>query len=183
MTGSAQEEAGIVRFALVITDDGQLINNTVHDTRAERRDACAEIVKATCNAYAREVNLILLKFGGAHPDGAVAAISALYAGTGIDIYLEDQPVPEQPVAGVPVAMYSILQSYENRAQNALVHFPTTEARQNHMRQQLNNLGAAVPPDDTFTDEELRERVQRTLNGLLDQQVSVHLATSFAPNWL
>lgn len=184
MTAPTQEEAGTVRFALIITEDGQLLNNTVHTTRGERRYACVEALKETkADVPKNEILNILLSFGGADPDAAIVAISGLYADFGVDVYLEDQPVPEQPVAGVPVAMYSILQSYENSAQNTIIHFPTPEARHTHMRQQLNNLGAAVRPDEAFTDAELRKRVQRTLNGLLDQNVTVHLATSFAPNWL
>jgi hypothetical protein len=92
-------------------------------------------------------------------------------------------VPEEPVAGVPVAMYSVLQSYENSAMNTIAHFPTTEARHDHMRRQLNNLFAAVPPDEVISDTDLAARVERTLNGLLDQRVTVHLVTSFAPTWL
>jgi hypothetical protein len=80
-------------------------------------------------------------------------------------------------------MHSVLQSYENSAMNTIAHFPTTEARHDHMRRQLNNLFAAVPPDEVISDTDLAARVERTLNGLLDQRVSVHLVTSFAPNWL
>jgi hypothetical protein len=178
------EKADTARYALVITDDGQLINNTVHATRAERRDACVEVLRdANTDVRTTDVTDILLSFGGADPDSAIGSISELYADFGVDIYLEDQPVPEEPVAGVPIAMYSVLQSYENSTMNTIVHFPTPEARHDHMRRQLNNLFAAVPPDEVISDTDLAARVEKTLNGLLDQRVSVHLVTSFAPIWL
>ncbi|MEO3931327.1 hypothetical protein WMO79_00745 [Micrococcaceae bacterium Sec7.4] len=184
MTAMTHQKTDTVRFALVITEDGQLVTNTVHATRAERRDACVEALKDTrTDVRKTEVTDILLAFGGADPDAAIGSISALYADFGVDVYLEDQAVPEEPVAGVPVAMYSLLQSYENSAQNTIAHFPTPEARHDHMRRQLNNLMAAVPPDEAISDTDLAARVEKTLNGLLDQRVTVHLVTSFAPNWL
>lgn len=184
MTAMTHQKPDTVRHALVITEDGQLLENSVHATRAARRDACVAVLKDACNDVTKaDVDDILLTFGGADPDSAIGSISALYAEYGVDIYLEDQPVPEEPVAGVPVAMHSVLQSYENSAMNTIAHFPTTEARHDHMRRQLNNLFAAVPPDEVISDTDLAARVERTLNGLLDQRVSVHLVTSFAPNWL
>ena len=176
-------EPKTLRFALLITNNGRIVNNTVHSSRGDRRDACVKFLHLYGYIRQTEVDDILLSFGGADPDAAVDAVSKLFKNYGLDVYLEDRPVPELPVRGVPCAMYSILQSYDNSAQNVLVHFPTPEARAEHMRRQLNSMGAAVPPDDTFTDDELRKRVQRTLNGLLDQNVTVHLATSLSPNWL
>jgi hypothetical protein len=179
MTAMPHQTVDTVRYALVITDDGQLLNNTVHATPAERRDACVEVLKdANTDVGTTDVTDILLTFGGADPDSAIGSISELYAEYGVDIYLEDQTVPEEPVAGVPVAMHSVLQSYENSAMN-----PTTEARAEHLRRQLSNLMVAVPPDEAFTEAELAARVEKTLNGLMDQNVTVHLITSFAPNWL
>lgn len=184
MTAMPHQNPDTGRYALVITNDGQLVTNTVHATRAERRDACVEVLQETCNDVRKdEITDILLTFGGADPDSAISEISGLYAEYGVDVYLEDQPVPEEPVAGVPVAMYSVLQSYEDSALNTIVHFPTPEARHEHMRRQLNNLMAAVPPDEAISDTDLAARVQGTLNVLMDQRVTVHLVTSFVPNWL
>lgn len=182
MTAMTDQETDTVRFALVITNDGRIVNNTVHATRGERRDACVAFLNRRY-INRTETEDILLTFGGADPDTAVESISKLYKKYGIDVYLEDQPVPAVPVRGVPVAMYSVLQSYENSAQNTIVHFPTTEARHDHMRRQLNNLFAAVPPDEAISDTDLAARIEQTLNGLLDQRVTVHLVTSFVPNWL
>lgn len=184
MTAMPHHQPDTTRYALVITNDGELIENSVHTTRGERRDACVEALKDTCSDVPKsEVTDILLSYGGADPDAALGSISELYAEFGVDIYLEDQPVPEEPVAGVPVAMHSVLQSYDTSSMNAIMHFPTKDARADHLRRQLNNLHAAVPPDEAFTDAELAARVQQTLNRLLDQNVSVHLVTSFVPNWL
>lgn len=184
MTAMPHQKPDTARLALVITEDGRLLNNTVHATRAERRDACVEALKDN-RRDVRQVDVtdILLSFGGADPDSAIDAISEHYTSYGIDIYLEDQPVPEEPVAGVPVAMHSVLQSYDNSAMNTILHFPTKEARTDHLRRQLNNLTAAVPPDAAFSDTELASKVEQTLQGLIDQKVSVHLVTSFSPTWL
>jgi hypothetical protein len=183
MTAMPHQTQDPTCYALVVTNDGQLLNNTVHATRAERRDACVEVLKDACPDVTKaEVNDILLTFGGADPDSAIGSISELYAEFGVDIYLEDQAVPEEPVAGVPVAMHSVVQSYENSAMNTILHFPTKDARADHLRRQLNNLNTAVPPEETFSDTELATRVEKALRGLIDQKVSVHLVTSFAPVW-
>ncbi|MCB5280645.1 hypothetical protein [Arthrobacter sp. ES1] len=187
MTAMPHQNPDTARYALVITDDGQLLNNTVHATRGERRDACVEVLKDACNDVTKaEVNDILLTFGGADPDAAIGSISALYADFGVDVYLEDQAVPEEPVTGVPVAMYSVLQSYENSAQNTIAHFPTKEARTEHLRKQLVRLIrliSEVPSDESFSDTELATHIERRINDLIDQRVTVHMVTSFAPNWL
>ena len=183
MTAMPHQTQDPTCYALVITNDGQLLNNTVHTTRADRRDACVEVLRETCPDVTKaEATDILLTFEGADPDAAVSSISELYAEYGVDIYLEDQPVPEEPVAGVPVAMHSVVQSYENSAMNAIVHFPTKDARAEHLRRQLNNLNAAVPPEEPISDTELAAKVEKTMQGLIDQKVSVHLVSSFAPAW-
>jgi len=176
-------EPETLRFALLITNNGRIVNNTVHSSRGDRRDACVTFLRLYGYIRQTEVDDLLLSFGGADPDAAVDAVSKLFKKYGLDVYLEDRPVPEVPVRGVPVPMYSILQSYDNSAQNVLVHFPTLEARTEHLRRQLSNLGAAVPPDAPLSEDQLVARVQRALNGLLDQRVTVHLATSLSPNWL
>jgi hypothetical protein len=187
MTAMPHQEADTTRYALVITNDGQLLNNTVHATRAERRDACVEVLKDACNDVAKaEVTDILLSYGGADPDGAIGSISALYAEFGVDIYLEELAVPEEPVAGVPVAMYSVLQSYEDGAMNTVIHFPTREDRTEHLRRQLVRLSRTTGsemPDKPLSETETAAQIEIIYNGLIDQKTSFHLVTSFAPNWL
>lgn len=183
MTAMTDTEPETLRFALLITNNGRIVNNTVHTSRGDRRDACVKFLDLYRYVHKTEVDDVLLSFGGADPDAAVDAISKLFKKYGIDVYLEDQPVPGVPVRGVPVAMYSVLQSYDNSAQNTILHFPTLEARTEHLRRQLSNLGEAAPPDATLTEDQLVARVERALNWLLDQRVTVHLASSLAPNWL
>lgn len=171
------------RYALVITDDGELVTNTVHDTRRERRDACVEVLKSTCHDVTEaEVTDILLAFGGADPDGAIGSISELYAEYGVDIYLEDQPVPADPKSSLGLPLHSVFISYADTTSNTIEHFPTPEARAAYLRQRLNNLCAAVSPDETVSEEDLAAKVQQTLLTLIDQNVCVHLISSPQPDW-
>lgn len=172
-----------VCFSLVVTNDAQLISNSLHATRAERRDACVAVLADTCTKVdADDVNDILLRFGGADPDVALGLVSALYAEFGIDIYLEDQPVPEVPVAGVPAAMHSVLTSYEDTSLNEIVHFPTKEARAEHLRRKLANLGAALPNIPELSEDSLAALLEDALRGLIDQAVNVDLVSSSVPDW-
>lgn len=173
------------RFALVITSDGTLVNNTTHDTRRARRDTCVDVLQTICGgtAAADEMRNILRLFGGADPDAAIGQISALYAEEGIDIYLEDQPVPAVPERGVPVALYSIFEGYENSAHNTLTQFPSAEERTAALHRKLSNLGAAVPLRDGLTEDKLAARLEETLNRLVDQKVTVRLVLSSAPSWV
>lgn len=171
------------RFALVITSDGALVNNTTHDTRRARRDACVDVLQAICGGTADDdVRDILRQFGGADPDAAIGQISALYAEEGIDIYLEDVPVPEERVPGLPVALWSVFQGYDNASQNTILHFPSREERTDHLYRSLNNLSAAVPVSEGLTDHELAARLEVVLDALIDQKVTVRLAASFVPGW-
>ena len=172
------------RYALVITRDGALVNNTTHDTRRARRDTCVGVLRAVCGDAVpfSDVRDILLSFGGADPDAALGQISALYAEEGIDIYLEDQAVPPAPVRGVPVALYSVFLGYENNELNTINHFPSKEEREEHLHRVLSSLGAAVPADADLTEHEVAARLEATMNALIDQQVTLRLAASFVPGW-
>ncbi|MFJ2662563.1 hypothetical protein [Arthrobacter koreensis] len=171
------------RFALVITSDGTLVNNTTHDTRRARRDACVDVLQTMFGGVADiKVRDILRLFGGADPDVAIGQISALYEEEGIDIYLEDVPVPEDRVPGLPVALWSIFQGYDNAAQNTILHFPSREERMDHLYRTLNSLSAAVLVSEGLTDHELAARLEARFNALIDQAVTVRLATSFVPTW-
>lgn len=173
-----------LRYALVITNDGELVDNSVHESPEARRDACVEALKASDRGDVdrAEVTAILAEYNGSDPDGAIGDISALYAEHGYDLYLEDQTAAGTSLVGVPVAMYSVLQSFENSAQNTLVHHRTVADREAALRRHLNGIGAAVDPDKKFSDKELAARVETTMNLLIDQKVTVHLATSFVPFW-
>lgn len=181
----AAADVTAVRYALIITNDGELVENSVHKSPEARRDACVKALKASDRGDVdeAEVTAILAEYNGSDPDGAIGDISPLYAEHGYDIYLEDQSAAETAVAGVPVALHSILQSFENSNQNTLVHFPTAADREAALRRHLSNIGAA--PAETkvkLTENELATRLENKLNLLLDQKVTVHLATSFVPIW-
>lgn len=173
------DTSGTTQFALVITDDGELVNNTIHTTRQERRDACVRILKDACpDVKEAEVTDILLAFGGADPDAAVGSISALYAEYGVDIYLEDQTLPVDPAInpGLPL-LHSVFINYgdDESAANSIVHFTDTAKRLEYLHQRLNNLNAAaVLP---LSEDDLAEQLQKTLRSLINDQITVFLVSS------
>lgn len=176
MTAIPFQTPDTVRYALVITDDGELVNNTLHTTRGERRDVCVDLLK---HRYAQKpkVDDILLSFGGADPDGAVDSIAALYKHHGIDIYLEDQSVEEtNNQLGLPL-LHSVFIDYgkEEIAANSIVHFTDATSRAEHLRRRLNNLNAAAAL--TLAEPELAQQLQETLRSLVNDQVTVHLLST------
>jgi hypothetical protein len=178
MTAMPHQNPDTSRYALVITEDGQLVNNTVHTTRAERRYACVEALKETrADVPKNEVLDILLSYGGADPDAAIGSISALYAEFGVDIYLEDQATEEDDnPLGLPL-LHSVFIDYgeaENAA-NSIVHFTDATKRADHLRQRLINLHTAA--ELSLTEAELALRLQETLRALINDQVTVHLLST------
>lgn len=172
-------EAPKTQFALVITDDGELINNTIHLTPWERRDACVSVLKDACNdVEEEEVTDILDRFGGADPDQVVRLISELYSDFGIDIYLDDQPLPTDSSLnpGVPV-LHSVFVDYgpTESTSNSIIHFVNTERRSEHLLQRLSNLGAA--PAVMLSEDSLAQKLQLTLRSLVNDQVNVFLISS------
>lgn len=170
-----------MRYALVITNDGSLITNTVHATRRERRDACVEVLKETCHYVRKQkVQDILLAFGGADPDAALGSITELYAEHGVDVYLEDQVVPEDPKnnLGLPL-IYSLAMSEGGKSFSTVEHFATPDKRTDRLQQLLINLNAGLPEDRT-NDEVLVARVQQTMRDLIGNSFRVQLADAPSP---
>lgn len=175
----ASEEA--TRYALVITNDGSLITNTVHATRRERRDACVEVLVQTCHYVRKQkVRDILLTFGGADPDAALGSITELYAEYGVDVYLEDQVVPEDPrdSLGLPT-IYSIVMSEEDKSSSTVEHFATPEERNERLVRRLISLQVHVPGDRNNA-EVLVVHVQQAMRDLIGNSFRVQLAHSLAP---
>jgi hypothetical protein len=173
------DTSGTTQFALVMTDDGELVNNTIHTTRQERRDTCVRVLKEAC-PYVKEAKVteILETFGGADPDAAVGSISELYSEHGVDIYLENQPLPVDPAInpGLPL-LHSVFISYgdDESAANSIAHFTDNAERLEYLYQRLNNLGAAaVLP---LSEDDLAEQLQKTLRNLINDQVTVFLVSS------
>ncbi|KIA72721.1 hypothetical protein ANMWB30_24890 [Arthrobacter sp. MWB30] len=164
-----------IRFALVITNDGVLVNNTIHATRRERRDAgVAALLEADSSRYVPESDVrdILLTFGGADPDAALNEISVLYAEHGFDVYLEEQTMPADPNANLGLPLYAVVVSYPEK--NTIDSFRTAEERADHLRQRLINLQTVVPAG--HDEDQLAAAVQQTLRSLIDTDVCVHLVT-------
>lgn len=179
---SAPAEPENLRYALVITNDGSLLENSVHDTRDARRDVCVQALRdhVRSSVSEAEADAILADYNGADPDAAVGDITVLYAEEGIDVYLEDQPVPARPDRGVPPVIHSVLVSY-SKAPNTIEHFTSIPDQAEYLRKRLRGLIGEEQPETTPTGT-LARRLQTALNSLLDQQVTVHLATSERPDW-
>lgn len=176
MTAMPHQTPDPTRYALVITDDNRLVNNTVHTTRAARRDACVEVLG---DHYGNQtmMNDILLSFGGADPDAAVASIAKPYMKHGIDVYLEDQSA-EEPTSnlGLPL-LHSVFVDYgeDESAANSITHFTDATKRAEHLRQRLYNLHTGAPL--TLTEPELALQLQNTLRALINDQVTVRLLST------
>lgn len=174
------------RYALIITEDGALVTYSVHDTRGERRDACLQALQDACNfvKVSRGEN-ILLTFGGADPDAAARSMAEMYVDHGIDVYLEDHPVPvpDEAALGVPL-LHSVFYSYGAEENNdSISHFLTEEERIEYMRNQLINIGGGlVALDYEASAEDLAAALQKRLDGLIAGGVSVHLISSLQPAW-
>lgn len=181
---SQDAAAGPLLHTLIITNDGELLENSIHTSPAARLKACVAALKEANRGEVdeEELDALMAESAGGDPDDVVSELATLHADHGYDIYYEDKPLPEVPDRGVPVALYSVLQSFENSEQNTLVHHRTVADRQAAMRRTLNSIGAAVEPDNEYSDAELAALVEARLNSLLDQKVTVHLATSLVPVW-
>lgn len=179
---AAATEPADIRFALVITDDGKLVENSVHDTREERRDTCVQSLRENTRSHVSksEINTILAEYDGADPDSAVGDISVLYAEEGIDVYLEDQTVPAQPERGVPPVIHSVLVSY-SKAPNTIEHFSSIPDQAEYLRRRLHGITGVEQAKTTPTGI-LARKLQTALTNMLGQKVTVHLATSERPGW-
>ena len=174
------------RYALIITEDGALVTYSVHNTRHERRDACLEALQDACDYVQTSMGKnILLTFGGADPDAAARSMAELYVEHGIDVYLEDHPVPapDEAALGVPL-LHSVFYTYgadENK--DSISHFLTEEERVEYLRDRLINIGGdLIALDYDASTEALAAALEKRLDGLIFGGISVHLVSSLQPAW-
>lgn len=165
---------------LVIIKDGQLVEAASFTSIFDRRDQCVAALKKTCpQAPEADVREILDDYAGADPDSVLRDLSVIYSEHGVDIFLSTQEHPLHQGLGIGFSpiLHSVIVNYHEDDHPAvtIAHFTDTAKRAQYLRERLINTGAAAGL--TLSVSELVEKLQAHLRSLINDRVTVTLASS------
>jgi hypothetical protein len=160
----APERAYEPAYTAVVFDNAAAVLDESYATKSDRRNAVVELLLTNHDEVpAEDVAAILMPFGGANADVALAEVAGLYAEYGVDVHLGEHL---RDVG--PAVLYSAFTDYGDGTTFA-EHFGSRGQRLKELRQRAANISEGYPGEffdnaDELTCKKIIELALTPTNG-------------------
>lgn len=151
----APTRAFVPAYTAIVIDEAAVVLDHSYDTPSARRDAVVELLGANHDEVPTEdVEAILIPFGGANADVALAQVVGLYADYGVDVHLGEYLCDVGPLV-----LYSSFTDYGDGT-TFVAHYASRDERLAELRQRAADFSEDYPME--FFDKADEETCKRLI---------------------